>query len=319
MSWLGQLFGHEQESDDPALLVAIERALSQVEPRLMQTSGYQASYQKPVAHALAYANSLAALVPGPVEINRESYAKDALVHALFPSADFVNDAFCASSVLNDYYHHNPDADELYALMGMRRVEKNLLGIEYSGTLLQRDVEQSVVYFTSHTIENPASTEQQARAQVTLSFFDSLVGKVKKRVEARRLEQRLKLQEKDSLVARLRAADVHTRARLEVEFADMLASIQSDTGSQDVSHYLEDFEAVLLHPEQYLRLDQTPIILDRMGVKRESIDLGQAESVLFNELIDFDRRNWTVTIVHCRNMRSASFADRLEKSYRQLAV
>ena len=319
MSWLGQLFGHEQGNDDPALLTAIERALSQVEPRLMQTSGYQAHYQKSVAHALAYASSLAALVPGPVEINRESYAKDALVHALFPSADFVTDAFCASRALQEYYHHNPDADELYALMGMRRVEKTLLGMEYSGTLLQRDVVQSVVYFTSHTIENPASTEQQAREQVTLSFFDSLVGKVKNRVEARRQEQRLKLQEKDSLVARLRAADVHTRSRLEAEFADMLANIQSDSGSQDFSHYQEDFEAILLHPEQHLRLDQTPIILDRMGVKRESIDLGQAESVLFNELIDFDRRNWTVAMVHCRNMRSASFADRLEQSYRQLAV
>jgi hypothetical protein len=319
MSWLGQLLGHEQGNDDPALLTAIERALSQVEPRLMQTSGYQALYQKPVAHALAYANSLAALVPGPVEINRESYAKDALVHALFPSADFVTDAFCASRALHDYYHHNPDADELYALMGMRRVEKTLLGMEYSGTLLQRDVVQSVVYFTSHTIENPASTEEQARARVTLSFFDSLVGKVKKRVEARRLEQRLKIQEKDSLVARLRAADGHMRSRLESEFADMLANIQSDSGAQDFGQYLEDFESVLLHPEQHLRLDQTPIILDRMGVKRESIDLGQAESVLFNELIDYDRRNWTVAMVHCRNMRSESFADRLEKSYRQLAV
>ena len=317
MSWFGQLLGHEQESDDPALLVAIERALSQVEPRLMQTSGYQAHYQQPVAHALAYANSLAALVPGPVEINRESYAKDALVHALFPSADFVTDAFCASRALHDYYHHNPDADELYALMGMRRVEKTLLGMEYSGVLLQRDVVQSVVYFTSHTIENPASTEQQARAQVSMSFFDSLVSKVKQRVDARRLALRLQLQEKDSLVARLRAADMHTRSQLEGEFASMLTNIQSGSATLDFGHYLEDFEAVLLHPEQHLRLDQTQIILDRMGIKRESIAIDDAESVLFNELIDFDRRNWTVTMVHCRNMRSESFANRLENSYRQL--
>ncbi len=319
MSWIGQLFSHEPEGDNPVLMAAIDRAVAQVEPMLMQTSGYRELYLKPVAHALAYAQSLAALVPGPVEINRESYAKDALVHALFPSADFVTDAFCSSRALHDYYHKHSDVDELYALMGMRRVEKKLLGMEYSGTLLQRDVLQSVVYFTSHTIENPASTEQEARAMVTMSFFDSLVGKVKKRIEARRLEQRLKLQEKDALIARLRSSDEHARSRLEGEFSDMLANIQSDSGSMDFSHYLQDFETVLLNPEKHLRLDQTPIILDRMGVKRESIDIGQAESVLFNELIDFDHRSWTVTIVHCRNMRSESFADRLEKSYRQLAV
>ncbi|OGT18651.1 MAG: hypothetical protein A2342_05215 [Gallionellales bacterium RIFOXYB12_FULL_54_9] len=318
MSWITQLFSHPPESES-VLNGAIERAVNMVEPRLQQISDYRMHYRKPVAHALAYAADLAARVPGPVEVNRESYARDVLVHALFPSADFVTDAFCTSRALHDYYHQNPGTDELYALMGMRRVEKTQFGIELSGDFIQHDVMQSAVYFTSHTIENPATSEQQARSRVALNFFDSLVTKVKKRVETRRQEHQSKLLEKDMLVARLRAADVSARPALEAEFAKMIAGIQIEAGLPDLSSYQADFEAVLLNPELYLRLTQTPIILDRMGIRRDSAETGQADQVLFSELIDYDRRNWTVTMVHCSQLHNVSLENRLEKSYRHLAL
>jgi len=66
-------------------------------------------------------------------------------------------------------------------MGMRRHEKAMMGMELSGQLIQRDVPQQVVYFTSHTIEYPAPSEEQVREQVAWSFFDSLVDKVAKRL------------------------------------------------------------------------------------------------------------------------------------------
>jgi len=318
MSWITQLFAHQPENES-VLNGAIERAVNMVEPRLLQIGDYHAYYRKPVAHALAYAAELASRVPGPVELSRESYARDVLVHALFPSVDFVADAFCTSRALHEYHQQHPGADELYALMGMRRVEKTQFGIELSGDFIQHDVMQNAVYFTSHTIENPAFSELEARSQVTLSFFDSLVCKVKKRVEARRQEQQSKLLEKDMLVARLRAADDSARPGLEVEFARMIADMQTEAGLPDLNHYQADFEAVLLNPELYLRLAQTPIILDRMGIRRESVESGQADQVLFSELIDYDRRNWTVTMVHCSHLSDESLTDKFEKSYRHLAV
>lgn len=319
MGWFGQLFAHAREKDSPELLPAIERAVNLVEPLLKQTDTYYQSYRKPVATALEYARSLAASMPGPVTLDRESYASNSYVHALFPSVDFVNEAFCSSHALQNYHRQFPDTEEFYALMGMRRVEKTVTGMELTGGVIQRDVIQKVIYFTSHTLENPAATEAQAREQVAMSFFDSLVKKVKKRVEDRKQDQQALLQEKDLLIARLRAADAQTRHALGNELSGLIAGMQHVTASMDLNHYLEDFEEVLLHPERYLKLIQTPILLDNMGIKQESADADPAQTVLFNDLIDFDRRNWTVTMVHCGKMQNESFTDKLEQAYRKLSI
>lgn len=319
MGMLGHLFGHSRNEDIPGLPQAIERAVSAVEPLLKQTGGYPEIYRKPALTALEYARSLAASIPGPVEINRESYAKDPFVHALFPSIDFVQDAFVASRALQDHYQEFSSADKLYALMGMRRFEKTVVGMELSGQTIQRDVIQNVVYFTSHTLEDPAPSEKQSRDQVAWSFFDSLVGKVKKRVEARKHEKQSQLQQKDSLIARLRTADTQARPALEDELSKTIAGIQSITNSLELRNYIEDFEAVLLNPEKYLRLNRIPMVLDRMGIRQDGGDANGEGAVTFNELIGFDRRDWTVTMVYCSNVPIESFATRLEKACRELAI
>jgi hypothetical protein len=108
MGVFGHLFGHRSERDSPALLLAIERAVSAVEPLLKQINGYPDSYRKPVAVALEYAHRLAASVPGPVMVDLESYASDTYVHALFPSVDLIRDALCTSHTIQDYLHEPSD-------------------------------------------------------------------------------------------------------------------------------------------------------------------------------------------------------------------
>jgi hypothetical protein len=165
MDVFGRLFGHDELNDITELLPAIDRAVTAVEPLLKQISSYPHSYRKPVAFALQYARSLAASLPGPVLVSRETYAKDAFVHALFPAMDTVSETLCSSMAIQDYRHNFPASNEIYALMGMRRNEKTVVGMEMSGQTIQRDVVQKAVYFTSHTLESPSPSEQQARDQV----------------------------------------------------------------------------------------------------------------------------------------------------------
>jgi hypothetical protein len=319
MGMFANLFGHDNNRGAPELLSAIERAVSTVEPLLKQMRGYPGYYREPVAAALAYAQGLASRVPGPVMVDRESYAKDAFVHVLFPDADFVEEAICSSSAMQDYFRNFPAADELYALMGMRRFEKSMVGMELSGQTIQHDVVQRVVYFTSHTLENAAPSEQQARSLVAASFLDSLVGKVKERVAERKRSKQSKQLEKDLLMARIHAAPAQERPLLKNELARLMDSIQSSTSSLELSHYAEDFEAVLLDPGQYLRLEQRPLILDSMGIRRERDGASGGEALMFYELIGYDRRDWTVTMVRCRNLHRESFATKLEKAYRRLVI
>lgn len=316
---LDRLFGHDQGKDTPELQAAIERAVSIVEPLLKQASGYPKAYRKPVATALEYSRSLADNIPGPVAVSRESYASDPFVHALFPSHEFILDALGASRSLQEYFRKFPDANDMYALMGMRRWEKSMMGMALSGQVVQYDVLQNVVYFTSHTIENPASNEKQARDQVFWSFFDSLASKVARRIEERKQKKRAQLQEKDLLTAKLRAADAQTRHVLQEELSRMVSGIQATVDSLDLRSYIKDFEEVMLNPEQHLRLNQASVTLDRMGIKQSNDDAGHGESIVFSELVGFDRRDWIVTMVHCSNIQSEPFAARLETAYRKLSI
>ena len=318
MGVLRHLFGFDQK-DTPELLPAIERAVSLVEPLLKQAGGYPEAYRKPVMTALEYADSLAHRIPGPVAVNLDAYAKDAFVHAIFPSMDYVSEAFRSSHAMQEYLREHPAADETYALMGMRRFEKTVMGMELSGEVIQQDVPQHMVYFTSHTIIEPAPSEQQARDQLAWGFFDSLVGKVAKRIASRKQEIQSQLQEMNLVKARLHSASTETRPALEKELSRILDSIQGATRSLELHNYLDEFEAVLLDPEQHLRLDPSPMILDSMGIRRDSNGTAQGEQIIFNDLIGFDRRDWTVTMVYCRNIQSESFAARLETAYRRLCI
>ena len=318
MDIVKHLFGANPK-DAPSLLPAIELAVSKVEPLLKQTRGYPNAYRKPIMTALEYAHSLAFRIPGPVAVNLDHRTWDAYIHAIASSRDFVSEAFQASKSIQDYLREHQATDEAYALMGMRRLEKTLKGMKLAGQVLQKEVPQQMVYFTDHTIVDPAPTDAGARDRVALAFFNNLVGKVAMRVASRKQEIQTQLQELDILKAHLHTASAESRLALEIELSKMLTSIQAVTHTLDLHSYLDDFEAVLLNPEQHLYLEQSPIILDSMGIKLDSAGADQGETIIFTDLIGFDRRNWTVTMVHCRNLQRQTFAERLEIAYRSLTI
>jgi hypothetical protein len=268
-------------------------------------------------NALSYSRKLALSIPGPVSVNPDDYATNAYVHAIFPSTESLSEAIRTSLAMQDYLRDDASGDEVYALMGMRLCEKVILGMALSGEVIQQDTRQEIVYFTHHTLENPAPTEEQTRDQLVWRLFDSLIDKVAKRVELRKQELHAKRQQIESLMDNLRVADVQARPALEETLSAMLSSSPATPHSMDLRHYAEDFAAVLLNPEQYLRLTPRSINLDNMGIKRDSDDTGKM--LTFGELTGFDHRDWTVNIVQCSNIQSESFTTRLETAYRMLCI
>lgn len=318
--WLfNTLFNLHDTPENPALLAAIDRAVSAVDPLLKQTDSYPEHFRQPVSVALEYAKRLAYSLPGPVTIDREAYAKDAFVHALFPDINAISDAVTASLALQEYLRNSPGNNEFYALMGTRRIEKKVLGMELSATTLQREVPQQAVYFSSHTLENPSPDEPRAREMSAMRFFDSLVGKVKERIEQRKQKKEAQIERRNILQAALNTANTIERAAAEQHLAAVNAELQATVESLELSNFIADFNAVLLHPEEYLHLNHTSIILDSMGIKRSADDGERGQQLMFSELIGYDRRDWTLAIVHCTNIEYHSFAERLEKASRYLTL
>lgn len=319
MGLIDNLFERHGTQDTPTLKAAMARAISAVEPLLSQTDGYPEHYRQPVSTALDYATRLAASLPGPVTLDREAYAKDALVHVLFPDIDAISAAFTSSLDLQQYLHESPPDSEFYALMGMRRVEKKILGMEPAGMIVQRDVAQQVVYFDNHTLEAPSPSESLSRELIALRFFDSLVGKVKTRIEQRKQGKESLIVKRNALMSRLNSANDPDRPAAEERMATLTSGLQSIMASLELGNYISDFEAVLLHPEESLRLEQVPIVLDSMGIRRNGDDADRGKPFTFSELIGYDRRDWTVIVVKCINPQLESFAERLDQAYRRLKL
>lgn len=319
MGLFADLFKLHDTPDSPALLAAIDRAVSAVEPLLKHTDDYPDRFRQPVNAALEYAKRLAYSLPGPVTIDREAYAKDAFVHALFPDINAISDAVTSSLALQEYLRRSPGSSEFYALMGTRRIEKSVLGMEVSAMTLQREVPQQAVYFSSHTLENPSPDESRAREMTAMHFFDSLVGKVKIRIEQRKQNKEALIAERNTLLPLLGTANDPKQAEAQQRMDKLMGELQSAMESLELKNYIADFDAVLRHPEEYLHLNQTSIMLDSMGIKRGANDSGRGRQLVFSELIGYDRRDWTMTIVRCVNVEYHSFAERLDKAYRYLTL
>ena len=319
MGLLDRLLGTDKIVDSPDLSAAVERAVDLVEPRLKQAGVYPGRYRGAVAHALGYARKLAGQLPGPVSIGREAYVGDHFVHALFASPEAIHEALCVSQSMRDFRRDYPAAGEVYALIGMRRGTKAMLGIEMEGELLRRDVPQQAVYFTDHTLADPGRTEVEARERAAQGLFDSLVAHVRLRVEARKVERAGLEQERDEVLASLRGAGPARRGELESRLNQILDRLGELAKGLDLRRYGEDFDAVLMAPEQFVYLERTVLALDSMGVLREP-DSSGSERVEFCDLVGRDRRRWTVAVAYCGQVyNEATLGDRLQMAQRWLGL
>jgi hypothetical protein len=300
---------------------ALVRAVQRVEPRLRQGRDHPRRYLRPVAHALEYVQELARSIPGPVEMSPERYGRDPFVHALFGSPEEMQRALCMSHAMHEYARRpgGPGTDA-YALMGMRRYEKTAFGMETAGELIRREVPQRVVGFTDHTLSGPAPTEAEARRLLLWNLFDSLLERVAERVATRRREREALQTERDYLTAQLRSADAGRRAALQQRLEVLLADLAKATAALDLRHVAEDFEAVLLSPERYLRLEHVTLRLDGMGVLHAGDGDANTHALDFTDLTGRDRRRWTVVMVRCHpRPELLAMGDRLHEASRWLQL
>jgi hypothetical protein len=309
-------FRHDESEGAPEVLAAVERAVHRVEPRLMLSGGYPSRYRKPVAYALDYVRRLAGQVPGPVALDQGQYVTNPLVHAWFGSPEHIRRTLGMSSAIGEYARDIGDR-EIYALLSMRRYVKMGFGMETVGQLVRRDVRQQAVVFSDHVLSVPAVTEAESRELLARHLFDSLVVRVCDRVEEVRREKARLDEEKDLLFARLRYAAADTRTRIRRELDTVLARLREKVEALDLRRCGRDFDAILLHPERYERVESVRFTLDGMGIVRRGGGAGVRHELDFTDLYGLDRFPWTVALVRFRPSALPPMAERLEQAQRWL--
>jgi hypothetical protein len=271
---------------DAGLRAKIDQAVSAVDPLIKQIAGYQRRLAPAVQCALAHCSEIAARIPGPVMIIRAAFASDPLVHALFSSADTIDQMFATSQCVRENFAClTLQTGQCCALLGMRRNEKSGFGAELAGEIVRADVPQRTLYFTDHTLAEPAPDEASLRKRLVEVFFDGLVRAIAEHVEAVRCEQAALDKEKAIASAQLRAGEsnaVQTR-RLE----SLRARLAATRDALQPEHLLETLASKLEAPENLLNLMPIELRVDRNGVIRDGA--GKGDLLHFAELSTRDRR------------------------------
>lgn len=277
---------------DAALRQRLNHAAAAIDPLIRQVGGYEKKLAPAVQHALTYCEGIANRIPGPFEVNRAAFVNDPLVHALFGSADAIDNMLATSQCVREHLSQmTMETGQCCALLGMRIHEKTGFGAELEGDIVRADVAQTTIYFSDHTLAEPSPDLPSARQRLRDVLFDGIVKGIAAHVGDVRAEHADLNQEKAIANAKLRAGlepEAHTR-RLDslherlTATADALQPIQ----------LLETLATALAAPEPFLHLDPVSLSVDRAGILTHAGHEG--DMLNFAELTSRDLRRWVVIL------------------------
>lgn len=293
---------------DAALRARIDQAVLAIDPLIKQIKGYERKLAPAVRQALAHCGDIARRIPGPFEISRAAFATDPLVHALFGSADAIDQMFATSQCVREHFPRMAlERGHCCALLGMRLHEKPGFGAQLEGEIVRADVPQRALYFTDHTLAEPGPDEATARKRLADAFFDGLVKAIAEHVADVRAQRADLDREKAIAAARLRAgrADAVPSRRL-ASLDERLAATRDALQPQRL---LETLAASLSTPDTLLHLEPVELCVDRTGIIRDGG--GDGDVLRFSQLISRDPRRWVVLLARLDHQDVRGALERFE--------
>jgi hypothetical protein len=290
----------------PPLSPAVEKALLRVSelvnPQLKSASGFEKKLAGPLEYALGYCDGLISAVPGPIDINRQAFSNDPLIHALFATANDIDQMLGRSEAVRDYLAEPAswESEHFYALFAARHQQKRQLGMSVQGTIVQTDVPQTVIYFSDHTLIQPTHSLETTLQNLRTSSLDSLLKTFHDHVEALRAEREglradLSVERAHLTVYRGKTAGheqaVHTR-----HFEELDQRLRQSAESLMPDQLLDALAEFLHAPEKSLALTPVTITVDRLGIVSDNGSQdANVHRLDFPELSARDKRHYLVIL------------------------
>jgi len=297
---------------DPEVIATLDRLAELIDPLLKVAPGFEKHLAYPVQNALGYCEGLVSMLPGPVDINRQAFVNDPLVHALFATADDIDQMLGRSQAVRDFLADPQcwESDHFYAMLAARRQQKKQLGIAQRGDVIQYEVPQLVLYFSDQTLVEPSCKLEETQQRLRLKALDSLLHTFRSHVEALRHE-RAGLRA-DASVERAHLTilhgstpgkeyTVHTR-----HLADLDSKLRQTAESLMPEQLITALADFLQTPETALHLTPVSMTVDRLGIVIDRPEGNpNVHTINFPELTARDKR------LHLAMLARISRAEALE--------
>jgi hypothetical protein len=298
--------GNETSGRYPKSLLdeAIERAVDGTDPWLRGLSGYRRKLRPAVLTALDHVMNLVEGLAPPRSANRDGYAHDPLLQAMFLSS-----AQMLQLLHGLLQAHAVAGGAACALLMMDLEQRGIFGADLHGDMLVRDVPQVTVSFANHRLLDPCSKESETRRLLKRRAFDHLLSLALHRMATTK-ETRKNLDNRHALLqAKLDILqngnwgfDPGTPQRPDMlaelgkQLADNESQLQlvgSDDSALEVAMQL--LVEVLGRPQQHLWADHKLLAVDRMGIKRATAS-DTAPELQLEQLHNAEGRSVVVTLV-----------------------
>ncbi len=177
MAFFDWLLGKRDSGDDDLRLkAAVSRVIEGSDPRLRFVDGVDDRLSPAVAHALAYADQVAAGIPPMVLTSPSDWAQSPVLRAMFVGPDEVTAMLSNSLDLHDFLA-SPAARgmaRVYCMVAATRMEQTVLGPAMDGEHLRQDVQQKAVSFQHFRLFGFAPTEEGLRNRIRDIVLEGLV-------------------------------------------------------------------------------------------------------------------------------------------------
>jgi len=285
---------------------AIARAVDRIHSRLRLVPHYQARLRPAVSRSLEFIDETVEKIPGPLDMNSQTFGGDPRVNAMFASVDHLFDVCRESAELRAFYESGAgeQREGCCALVCMKIKERTVFGASLCGDMLRRDVRLTTVSFCDHRFYAPAASESEAREGLKYCLYGSLVERAFESISECKMSLRDFDAKRRVLGTRLRqiefarkgAPDWASKARLEREAESVEQRIRDNERQLMQSPCLgpeecmDSLSEVLSNPERYMQLNHFLLRVDRMGIKVEEPSVRAEEIPLVEmELNSNDKR------------------------------
>ncbi|MBT3347444.1 MAG: hypothetical protein HOM84_07350 [Thiotrichales bacterium] len=322
--WISKHWGSSDNSSDAEDAGAVELILAEVvnsiDPLISQSPGYPKKYIPALRQALSYIDELLQQVPGPIKLDRENFSKSHLVHALFASTNELERELQTSIAMREY--RSSGEAEIFALMGVRWKWQVHFGVERSGDKIRSDVAQNTIDFKDHTFTLPTATADECWQQLRNNFVKRLANSIAENIRELKTERDDLKHSAKQLESKLRKTSKDQTLKLEQsqqrEKIEQLWGRWRELNTElDTNHTLQHFNSVMNSPNNYLRLEQESVSIDKMGIERNTKDGG--ESIDLVNLYSADRRIWTFMLVEFKWQPPLSTAEQIAEDSRWLEI
>jgi hypothetical protein len=274
-----RLMDHKKDAE---VLDEIERIARETDSTILPVRRFRKKILPSVQHAMGYISGLIPQVPGPVDFGPGRWDDDPLLRAMFTSREELISVLQSTKALKNFFQRT-NASQAFAMLVAERKEKTFFGTEKDGEIIRRDVPQKAVFFEDFKVFDPAADLAETRLQVQhralVSLFTQAFEKLtdlqlwKKDLEKQRELLEFKVQRPEGTNLRTdfnhtEADDNQTKESFEV-LGDITGKLKEIKAQLDTPEdRFEHLNAVLLNPEQHLKLETVSLKLSRLGIRLE---------------------------------------------------